>query len=159
MAGEFVKSFLDSAKKMVDSLQLFQAMGDSTSALLETIREVPEYVRSWKESSARHGARMAFSVVKSAYKEVDIAMCSKGLAKFNNHGEENNTAKMWDSMAGYDQCIMKLCNLNQRLDSAPRPPSPQVSEVEDEDEEESSNSSSDQEEETPEDEPPKSPAA
>ena len=89
----------------------------------------------------------------------DIAMCSKGLAKFNNHGEENNTAKIWDSMAGYDQCIMKLCNLNQCLDSAPRPPSPQASDAEDEDEEESSNSSSEQEDETPEDEPPKSPAA
>ena len=69
MAGEFIKSFLGSAKKMADSLQLFQAMGDSASALLETIREVPEYVRSWKESFSRHGARMAFSVVKSARSE------------------------------------------------------------------------------------------
>ena len=63
-------------------------------------------------------------------------------------------------MAGYDQSIVQLCNLNQRLDADPRPPSPpaaqaEASEEEEEDDDESSNSSSEQEEEGP----PKSPAA
>ena len=144
---------------MAISLKLYRATRDSAAALLETVREVPEYVRSWKESSARHGARMAFSAIKSSYKDVDIAMCSKGLAKVNNYDEENDAAAIWDSMAGYDQCIVQLCNLNERLDSMPRPPSPKASDAEDDDEEESSNSSSEREEENPEDEPPKSPAA
>ena len=144
---------------MAISLKLYRSTRDSAAALLETLREVPEYVRSWKESSARHGARMAFSAIKSSYKDVDIAMCSKGLAKFNNYDEENNATAIWDAMAGYDQCIVKLCNLNEVLKAAPCPPSPPASDAEDEDEEESSNSSSERKEENPEDEPPKSPAA
>ena len=144
---------------MAISLKLYRATRDSVAALMEIVREVPEYVRSWKESSARHGARMAFSTIKSSYKDVDIAMCSKGLAKYNNYDEENNATAIWDAMAGYDQCIVKLCNLNHRLEAVPRRPSPKASDAEDEDEEESSNSSSEREEEDPEDEPPKSPAA
>ena len=102
---------------------------------------------------------MAFSAIKSSYKDVDIAMCSKVLAKYNNYDEENNATALWDAMAGYDQCIVKLCNLNELLKAAPCPPSPKASDAEDDDEEESSNSSSEREEENPEDEPPKSPAA
>ena len=126
-------------------------------------------LRSWKESSARHGARMAFSTIKSIYKEVDIPYCSKGLSATNNHGEKNDPKELWAAMAGYDQSIVKLCNLRDRLDAEPRPPSPpsaqaeaeasEEDEEEDEDEESSSSSSEHEEEDNQEDEPPKSPAA
>ena len=89
-AGDFVKSFLGAAKEMAISLKLYGATRDSAATLMETMQEVPECMRSWKESSACHGARMAFSVIKSSYKDVDIAMCSKGLTKVNNYDEENN---------------------------------------------------------------------
>ena len=85
---------------MAESFGLYQAHKDSPSALLEAMQDAPEYLRSWKESSAYHGARMAFSTIKSIYKEVDIAYCSKGLSKTNNHGEENNPKDLWGAMAG-----------------------------------------------------------
>ena len=107
---------------------------------------------------------MAFSAIKSIYKEVDIPYCSKGLSATNNHGEKNNAQALWAAMAGYDQSIIQLCNLNQKLDAEPCPPSPpaaqaEASEEEEEDDDESSNSLSEQEEEDQEDDPPKSPAA
>ena len=134
---------------MAEDFGLYQVHKDSPSALLEAVQDAPEYLRSWKESSARHGARMAFSAIKSIYKEVDIPYCSKGLTATNNHGEKNDPRALWDAMAGYDQSIVQLCNLNQRLDADPRPPSPpaaqaeaEASEEEEEDDDESSNSSS-----------------
>ena len=107
---------------------------------------------------------MAFSTIKSIYKEVDIPYCSKGLSATNNHGEKNDPQALWAAMAGHDQSIVQLCNLSQRLDADPRPPSPpaaqaEASKEEEEDDDESSNSSSEQEEEDQEDDPPKSPAA
>ena len=136
----------------------------SSSALLVAVQEAPQCLQSWKESSARHGVRMAFSAIKSIYKEVNIPYCSKGLSATNNYGEKNDAASLWAAMAGYDQSIVKLCNLNQMLEAAPRPPSPpaaqaKTSEEDEEDDDESSNSSSEQEEEDQEDDPPKSPAA
>ena len=144
---------------MAESFGLFKAAKDSAAALLVTLQEVPDYLRSWKESSARHGARMVLSAIKAAYKEVDVTFCSKGLAASNNHGKENDLAALWTALAGYDQSIVELCNLDQRLDAEPCPPSPQAPEGETSEEGESTNSSSEHEEEEQEDEEPKSPAA
>ena len=62
---------------------------------------------------------MAFSAIKSIYKEVNIPYCSKGLSATNNHGEKNDPQALWAAMAGYDQSIVKLCNLSERLDVDP----------------------------------------
>ena len=163
-AGEFIKNFFVAAKGMAESFVLHHTGEASSSALLVTVQEAPQCLQSWKESSARHGVRMAFSAIKSIYKEVNIPYCSKGLSATNNHGEKNDAASLWAAMAGYDQSVVKLCNLNQMLEAVPRPPIPpaaqaEASEEEEEDDDESSNSSSEKEEEDQEDDPPKSPAA
>ena len=89
-AGEYIKNFLVSTKSMAESFGLYQAHKDSPSALVEAVQDAPEYLRLWKEYSARHRARMAFSAIKSIYKEVDIPYYSKDLSATNNHGEKND---------------------------------------------------------------------
>ena len=105
-AGEFIKNFFAAAKGMAESFGLRHTGEASSSALLVAVQEAPKCLQSWKESPARHGARMAFSVIKSIYKEVDIPYCSKGLSATNNHGEKNDPQALWATMAGYDQSIV-----------------------------------------------------
>ena len=97
---------------------------------------------------------MAFALVKANYRAADIRHCSKGMPPRNDRDELNNGNALWGSMAGFDNRVANLCNLDELLDAEDVPPRPEGEEASTDDEEEDETNSSPEE-----DEDPKSPAA
>ena len=100
---------------------------------------------------------MAFALVKGNYRDADIRHCSKGMPPRNDHDELNDGNALWESMAGFDNCVANLYNLDEMLDAEEVPPRPEgedtSTEANTDEEEDESNSSAEG------DEDPKSPAA
>ena len=99
---------------------------------------------------------MAFALVKGNYREVDVRHCSKGMPPRNNHDELNDSNALWESMAGFDNRVANLCNLDELLEAEEVPPRPEGEEESTDDEEEDKDEANSRPED---DEDPKSPAA
>ena len=78
---------------------------------------------------------MAFALVKGNYRDADIRHCSKGMPPRNDHDELNDGNALWESMAGFDNRVANLCNLDELLDAEEVPPRPEGEEASTEDEE------------------------
>ena len=154
--GALLQGKLTSAKDFASSLKIFGSKMDVPLDLWEKLKGAPAYVSQWKLSSARHGARMAFALVKGNYRDADIRHCSKGMSPRNDHDKLNDGNALWESLAGFDNRAAKICNLDEMLDTEKVPPRPESEDTSTEantDEEEDETSSSAEG-----DEDPKSPA-
>ena len=153
--GALLRSMLASVRDIVSALRIFGSKTDAPLELWEKLKEAPAYIAQWKLSSARHGARMAFALVKGNYREVDVRHCSKGMPAKNNHDELNDSNALWESMAGFDNNVAKLCTLDELLEAEEVPPRAEGEETSTDDEEDEDDASSRPED----DEDPKSPTA
>jgi hypothetical protein len=145
---------LASARDIASALRIFGSKTDAPLDLWEKLKDAPAYISRWKLSSARHGARMAFALVKGNYREVDVRHCSKGMPPRNNHDELNDSNALWASLAGFDNRVANLCNLDELLDAEDVPPRAEGEETSTDEEEEDETNASPED-----DEDPKSPAA
>ncbi len=147
---------LASARDIASALRIFGSKTDAPLELWEKLKEAPAYIAQWKLSSARHGARMAFALVKGNYREVDVRHCSKGMPAKNNRDELNDSIALWNSMAGFDNSVANLCTLDELLDAEEVPPRAEGEEASTDDDEEDEDEANSRPED---DEDPKSPAA
>ena len=68
----------------------------------------------------------------------------------NDYNQLNDGNALWESMAGFDNCVANLCNLDEMLDAEEVPPRPDgektSTEANSDEEEDETNSSSEGEE-------------
>jgi hypothetical protein len=102
---------LDAGRQACGSLQIAGSAGLSAIALTQKLLLVPGLVVVWKQSSARGGARIALTLAKAHYPELDLDLITSGIPESGEYGAPVDKATIWQSVLGYDQ----LCALGTQL--------------------------------------------
>jgi hypothetical protein len=110
-AKKELDGLLNAGRQACGSLQIAGSAGLSATGLTKKLLLVPGLVADWKQSSARGGARTAFTLAKAHYPELDLDLITSGIPKSGEDGASVDEAAIRQSVLGYDQ----LCALGTQL--------------------------------------------
>jgi hypothetical protein len=102
---------LSAGRQACGSLQIVGSSSLSAIALTQKLLLVPGLMVDWKQSAARGGARIALTLVKAHYPEMDLDLLTTGIPEGGEDGAPVDEAAIWQSVLGYFQ----LCALGTQL--------------------------------------------
>src|SRR4051812_44489598 len=102
LAGNFINTAIKHTKEIAKPLQINIKAVDSVTKFSEIMRRAPERISRWKASCARDGARMALSMVKPHYKNVDIDMMTSCIPDVDDEGQKIDHEAILALLAGFD---------------------------------------------------------
>jgi hypothetical protein len=110
-AKKELDGLLDARRGACASLQITGASTLTATGLARKLQLVPGLVADWKQSSGWGGARIALTLAKAHYPELDLDLITSGIPERNMDGTPVDEAAIRQSMLGYDQ----LCALGTQL--------------------------------------------
>jgi hypothetical protein len=110
-AKKELDGLLNAGRQACGSLQIAGSYNLSAIALTQKLLLVPGLMVDWKQSSTRGGARIALTLVKAHYPEIDLDLLTSGIPESGEDGAPVDEAAIRQSVLGYDQ----LCALGTQL--------------------------------------------
>jgi hypothetical protein len=110
-AKKELDGLLNAGRQACGSLKIVGSSNLSAIALTQKLMLVPALMADWKQSSARGGTRIALTLAKAHYPEMDLDLLTSGIPESDEDGALMDEATIRQSVLGYDQ----LCSLGTQL--------------------------------------------
>jgi hypothetical protein len=123
-AKKELDGLLNAGRQACRSLQIAGSSGLSAIGLSKKLLLMPGLVADWKQSSARGGARTAFTLAKAHYPELDLDLVTSGIPESSADGASVDETAIRQSVLGYDQLCAVGTQLNVYYEAYDLPGSP-----------------------------------